>query len=248
MIIAIIPARGGSKGIPKKNIIDLGGYPLIAYSIIAAKLSKKIDRVIVSTDSEEIANIAKKYGAEVPFLRPKEFATDKSPDIEFVKHALNWLKENENISPELIVHLSPPTPFRDPEIIDRAIQEMLEDKEATSLRSAYLYEQSGYKLAKIKKGYWEFFGKEDFKEGEEYYNLPRQELPLTYNLTCYVDILLPKTIKETETLHGGKIKPFIVSPTPDIDSLDDLEEAKRFLKKKSVLKEKLLLAIGCKNE
>jgi CMP-N-acetylneuraminic acid synthetase len=246
MIIAIIPARGGSKGIPKKNIVDFGGYPLIAYSIIAAKLSKRIDRVIVSTDSEEIASIAKKYGAEVPFLRPKEFATDKSPDIDFVKHALNWLDENENVSPELIIHLSPTVPLRNPEIIDLAIQEMVEDGKATSLRSAYLSEQTGYKLAKIKKEYWEFFGGEDFEKGEEYYNLPRQELPPTYDLTCYVDILLPKTIKETGTLHGDKIKPFIISPTPDIDGLSDLEEAKKILEKNNFFDKEL--AIGDRNE
>jgi len=239
MIIAIIPARGGSKGIPKKNIINFCGKPLIAYSIIAAKLSKKIDRVIISTDSEEIAEISKKYGAEVPFLRPKEFATDKSPDIDFIKHALGWLKENENIVPELIVHLSPTVPFREPKIIDKAVDEIQKDNDATSLRSAHIYEQTAYKLARIKNGFWEFFGKEDFKDGEEYYNLPRQKLPLTYKLTCYVDIILPKTIEETKTLHGNRIKSFIISPTPDIDNIKDLKEARKLFKKNNALLESL---------
>ena len=91
---AIIPARGGSKGFPKKSIAPLGGFPLIAYSIAAAKLSKKIDRVIVSTDSEEMAEVARSFGAETPFLRPAEFARDDSPDIEVVRHPPEMLKKH----------------------------------------------------------------------------------------------------------------------------------------------------------
>ena len=124
-ILAIIAARGGSKGIPKKNIIDLGGHPLIAYSIAVAKLSKLIERIIVSTDSEEIAEISKKYGAEVPFIRPEEYARDNSPDKEFVQHAINWFKEKENYAPEYMVHIRPTTPLRKPEIIDEAIEKFL---------------------------------------------------------------------------------------------------------------------------
>ena len=93
MILTIISARGGSKSIPKKNIVNLGGFPLIAYSIAAAKLSKKINRVIVDTDSEEIAGIAKKFGAEIPYLRPKEFATDTSTDLDFMNHAIGWFQK-----------------------------------------------------------------------------------------------------------------------------------------------------------
>ena len=91
--IAIIPARGGSKGLPKKNIKKLYGYPLISYSIIASKLSKLINRTIVSTDSKEIAKIAQDYGAEVPYLRPKNISKDSSTDYEFIYHAINWFKK-----------------------------------------------------------------------------------------------------------------------------------------------------------
>ena len=87
-IVGIIPARGGSKGIPKKNIKEVGGFPMIAYSVVAGQLVENIERCIVSTDSQEIADIAKSYGADVPFLRPSEFATDSSTDIEFIKHAI----------------------------------------------------------------------------------------------------------------------------------------------------------------
>ncbi|MFA5856739.1 MAG: acylneuraminate cytidylyltransferase family protein [Candidatus Pacearchaeota archaeon] len=228
-ILALIPARGGSKGIPKKNIIDLGGYPLIAYTIAAAKLSKNINRIIVSTDSEEIANISKKYGAEVPFLRPSEISQDNSTDIEFINHALDFLEKNEGYVPDLIIHLRPITPLRNPEDIDRAIEELLKDKEATALRSAHIFNQPGYKLTKIKDGYWEFFGKEDFPEGFEYYNLPRQQLPKTYFQNGYVDIIIPKTIKTLGSLHGKKIKSFITEVTADIDDYNDLRFAEKLL-------------------
>src|SRR3989338_863146 len=100
-ILALIPARGGSKRVPNKNIKLLDGKPLIAYTIAAAKKSKYINRIVVSTDCESIGKIAKKHGAEVPFLRPKEISTDDSKEIEFFEHALNWLLEHENYEPDL---------------------------------------------------------------------------------------------------------------------------------------------------
>ena len=198
-IIALIPARGGSKSIPKKNIIDLGGYPLIAYSIAAAKLSKFISRVIVSTDSEEIVKISKSYGAEVPFMRPKKISGDRALDIEFFMHALEWLEKNEGYVPDLIVHLRPITPARESNLIDKAILKMIKDKKATALRSAHSACYNGYKTFRKEKEYIHFFGKEDFKGNEEYYNYPRQSLPATYNPNGYVDIVLPKTLKKTGT-------------------------------------------------
>ena len=113
-IIAIIPARSGSKSVKDKNIALLSGYPLIAYSIVAAKKSELIDRIIISTDSEEYQKIALQYGAEVPFLRPTEYSTDTSTDRDFLIHAMNWLEENERQAPEYWVHLRPTTPLRDP--------------------------------------------------------------------------------------------------------------------------------------
>lgn len=220
-IIAIIPARGGSKSIPKKNIVDLGGYHLIAYSVVVAKLSKYISRVIVSTDNEEIAEIAKHYGAEVPFLRPAEFAIDTAGDLGVVKHAIKWLKENENYEPEYLVYLKPPTPLRDPILIDKSIEEMLWHKEATCLRSGHEIRESPYKL----------FGKEgDFFIGlfpndprPEYYNLPRQSFPPVYQPDGYVDIWKTKIIMDTGMLHGSKILAFIAPDVGELDSPKDLE-------------------------
>ena len=119
-IVAIIPARSGSKSLQDKNIALLSGHPLIAYSITAAKCSALIKRVIVSTDSERYASIAVQYGAEVPFLRPAEFSTDNSTDRDFLVHAMSWLEQNKQIRPEYWVHLRPTTPLRDPKIIDNA--------------------------------------------------------------------------------------------------------------------------------
>ncbi len=125
-IIAVIPARGGSKGVPRKNIADLGGKPLIAYAIEVARESRLIDAAIVSTDDAEIAEVAKKYGADVPFLRPAELARDDSPDIGFLKHALEWVETHRDWHPEILVILQPTMPFRTVEDVDRALQFMIE--------------------------------------------------------------------------------------------------------------------------
>ena len=110
-IIAIIPARGGSKSIPKKNTKILGFKPLIAYPIELAKSIKEIDRIIVSTDNKSIAEIAKEYGAEVPFLRPKELAQDNIPTLPVLQHTIKFLEENENYKADIIILLYPTCPF-----------------------------------------------------------------------------------------------------------------------------------------
>jgi N-acylneuraminate cytidylyltransferase len=145
-MIAIIPARSGSKGVPGKNIKLLGEIPLFAFSIIAAKMMPSVSRVIVSTDSEEYAEIAKEYGAEVPFLRPNEISGDKSTDFDLFLHALNWFKENENLVPEYILHLRPTTPLRNPQIMEDAVRLFIENKNlASSLRSGHSAPESPYK-------------------------------------------------------------------------------------------------------
>ena len=115
-ILALIPARGGSKSIPRKNIRPLAGHPLIAYSIAAGRQSNLVTRTIVSTDDEEIARIARQYGAETPFLRPAEFAQDNTTDFPVFTHALSWLKEHEGYQPEIVVQLRPTSPIRPPEM------------------------------------------------------------------------------------------------------------------------------------
>ena len=113
-VLAIIPARGGSKGIPRKNIRPFAGYPLIAYSIAAGLQAKTVTRVIVTTDDDEIAEVARSYGAETPFLRPAELAQDLTTDLPVFQHALNWLASHEDYHPDVIVHLRPTSPVRPP--------------------------------------------------------------------------------------------------------------------------------------
>lgn len=229
-IIAIIPARAGSKSIPQKNIIDLGGHPLLAYSIAAARLSKLINRVIVTTDSKKYANIARKYGAEIPFLRPKKYAGDLSLDIEFFRHALNWLEENEGYVPDLIVHLRPTTPLREPEMIDEAIEKFLNNKEATSLRSAHELKESPHKFFEIKNDFFSGLFPDDTRS--EYYNLPRQAFSSVYHPNGYVDIIKSQRVIDTGTLHGTKILAFITQMVRELDRPEDLDYIKFDLNRK----------------
>src|SRR3989338_531718 len=120
-IYSIIPARSNSKAVASKNVKLLKGFPLLAYSIAVSKLIKKVSRVIVSTNSPEIAELAKRYGAEAPFLRPAQFCLDSSNDLDAIGHALKWLEKEEGQTPELMVYLRPSTPLRDPDLISKAL-------------------------------------------------------------------------------------------------------------------------------
>jgi len=233
MIYGIIPARSGSKGVPGKNIKLLGGYPLIAYTIAAAKMAKNISRTIVSTDSTEIASIAKKYGADVPFLRPAELSGDKSPDIDFVLHAINWFQQNEKKTPDYLVHLRPTTPLRNPVIIDKAIQEIRSCDEATSLRSGHPAAESPFK--------WFLRDEQGFFKGilpeytNDFISAPRQLFPTVYIPDGYVDVLKTSFIMESGTLHGNKMIGFVSPVCTEVDTIEDFEFLEYELKNKSNL-------------
>ena len=124
-VLGLITARDGSKGIPGKNIALLGDKPLISWTIEAALNASVIDKLIVSTDSKQIADISREWGAEVPFIRPKKYAGDLSTDIDVVKHAMRWFSEHERFVAEFWVYLRPTTPLRDPKIIDEAINKFM---------------------------------------------------------------------------------------------------------------------------
>lgn len=228
---AIIPARGGSKGVPRKNIRLLKGFPLIAYSIAAAKLSKHTERVIVSTESSEIAEIAQQYGAEVPFIRPAEFAQDRSPDIDFIQHAINWFAQHETIIPDLFVHLRPTTPLRDPLLIDQAIEEIIGNDKATALRSAHELAEPPQKMFAIDNGYLTGFFPDDPRP--EYYNLPRQVFPKAYHPNGYVDIIRTDYVTKTGSLHGPRMLGFVTPVTIEIDNPEDFSQIEYTLDKGS---------------
>jgi len=147
-ICAIIPARAGSKGVLNKNIKNLGGHSLLEWSINACKKSRFIDQIIVSTDSQNYAEHSLSIGAEVPFLRPKEISQDYSTDYEFISHAIDWFKENQNV-PTYLIHIRPTTPIRDPELMDKAIDLFIRNETATSLRSVHKMSESAYKSFEI---------------------------------------------------------------------------------------------------
>lgn len=233
LIYAIIPARGGSKGVPQKNIKPLRGHPVIAYSIAAAKLSKKIDRIIVSTESQKISDIAQKYGAEVPFMRPDEYARDNSPDYDFIKHSIDWFERNENDQPALLVHLRPTTPFRDPILIDKAIETLLSNGNATALRSVHEQSQPPQKMFGIENGYLN--GLFPHETRSEYYNLPRQMFPKTYNPNGYVDIIKTTFVKHHNSLHGPRMIGFETPYTVEIDTPDDFIFLEYVIEKQSHL-------------
>jgi CMP-N-acetylneuraminic acid synthetase len=136
-VVAIIPARGGSKGIPKKNIRLLAGKPLIAHTIEQARASGVIDRIVVSTDDEEIAAVARKYGAEVPFMRPAELAQDLTPTEPVLQHAVEWLEEKEGYRVDVVVFFQLTDVFRTPEMIVQVVQRLLEEDELDSVFIAY---------------------------------------------------------------------------------------------------------------
>ena len=148
-IVAVIPARAGSKGVIGKNIKLLAGHPLLAYSIAVARLARSIDRIIVSTDSEEYASIAREYGAEVPFLRPDDISGDTSTDYDFVRHLLDWMLCNEGSTPKYLVHLRPTTPLREENYIDAAVNLTRRTDSATALRSVHEMSESAYKAFEI---------------------------------------------------------------------------------------------------
>lgn len=221
-IYAIIPARGGSKGVPGKNIRCLKGYPLIAYSIAICKMSSKIDRTIISTDSGQIAETARKYGGEIPFYRPIEYAKDMSGDIEFVNHALNWFADNEGCLPEYIVHVRPTTPLRRRDIFDSAIETMISNKEATSMRSAHKAPESPFKwFLKTEEGYLkglrENISNEKANEG-------RQKFPVVYIPDGYIDIIKTEYVIQNGILHGEKMLGFESPMCTEVDTEEELKQ------------------------
>src|SRR5512143_3661116 len=145
-VLALIPARGGSKGIPRKNIRPFAGHPLIAYSIAAGRQANSVTRVIVTTDDEEIAQVARSYGAETPFLRPVDLAQDQTLDLPVFQHALKWLAQNEGYYPQALVHLRPTTPIRPPDLVDRSVALLLAHPEADSVRGITPAHQNPFKM------------------------------------------------------------------------------------------------------
>lgn len=218
--VAIIPARSGSKGVPNKNVRPLAGHPLIAWSIAAGALCPVLERVLVSTDSPEIAELARGYGAEAPFLRPAELARDDSPDVDYIRHALEWLG-GRGETPDLLVLLRPTTPLRDPALVAAAVEAIVADDEATGLRSLHELAEPPQKMVALEDGYLTGFFPDDPRP--EYYNLPRQAFPIGYQPNGYVDVVRARTVLETGVMFGPRVRGFVTPVAVEVDRPEDFD-------------------------
>lgn len=215
-VLALIPARAGSQRVKSKNIRKLAGKPLIAYTIEAALKAKRVDRVVVSTDSERIAKVARSLGAEAPFLRPNEIAGSASTELEFHLHALEWLAKHENYVPELIVNLYPTSPFRKAVTIDAAIDFIRRHPEADSLRSVRKCSEHPYKMWKKtgNKTYLEPFVPSK-KRGSQ--TLSYHLLPEVFIQNASIYITRPTTLFKQGSTTGKKVLCFEMSERESVD-------------------------------
>ena len=244
-VLALIPARSGSKSVTDKNIREVAGKPLLAWSVEHALASSRINRVIVSTDSERYAEIAREAGAETPFIRPAEYATDTALDLDVFKHALNWLAEHENYHPDIIVQLRPTYPKRNSADIDNMVDMLIADPEADSVRSIALATEVPYKM-------WLAAGRSDNSESRfpirpliteipECYNMPRQELPRVYYQNACIDVMRAATVLEKDSMTGTKILGYLMNENFDIDTEIELLKAENEMLKRTLEAEDELL-------
>jgi len=227
-VLALIPARSGSKGVVDKNIRLLNGKPLIAYSIEQALSSKMVNRTIVSTDSPLYAEIAQKHRAEVPFMRPQEIAQDLSTDLEVFQHALAWLKEHENYQPDICLHLRPTHPIREIKDIDEILKNLIDNPGIDSIRSISPVAETPYKM-------WH---KDDVNllspvvtcDLKDAYNLPRQQLPEVYTQNACIDAVRAKVIMQQHSMTGTAIMGYVMQDNFDIDTEEQFYRAETYLR------------------
>lgn len=219
-ILGLIPARGGSKGIPRKNIKLLNGKPLLYYTITAAKDSSEIFKLILSSDDDEIIQIAKKYNLEVPFKRPSKFAKDSTASIDVVIHALNYY-ENLNEKFDAVCLLQPTSPFKSGQFIDDAIRKFITN-DADSLISVQ-------KVPDKYNPHWTFLSDKSeilkIATGDDQIIARRQDLPETYHRDGIIYITKTEVIQNKKSLYGDKIT-FIISPPEFYTNIDTIEDWK----------------------
>lgn len=228
-ILAIIPARGGSKSIPRKNIKVFAGQPLIKYSITSALKTKLINRVIVTTDDPQIRKLALKAGAEASFLRPKRLAQDLTRDLPVFIHTLKWLAKHQNYRPDIVVHLRPTSPLRKVVQIEKAIKLLLKNPKADSVRAVIPASQNPFKMWIIEKnGLMKPVAKIKSKEA---YNMPRQALPQAFWQTGYIDVMRTSTILKKHSMTGENILAFVMSPKDwlDLDTMENWLKAEKLI-------------------
>ncbi len=221
-VLAIVPARGGSKGIPRKNLVTLLGRPLLWWSVRAALDAETVTRTIVSTDDAEIADAAAAAGAEVPFLRPAELAGDTVLDLPVFEHTLRTLATAEGYAPDLVVHLRPTSPLRPPGLVDEGVRALAADPAADSLRAVTPPANNPFKMWRIVDGVLVPLVETDI---HEQYNQPRQALPAAYWQTGTLDVMRAATVLDLGSMTGRRILPLVIDPDLAVDIDDPLSLA-----------------------
>ena len=216
-VIAIIPARSGSKSIKDKNIVNLRGKPLIAWSIDQCIRSKYINEVYLSTDSKKYAKIAKKFGLKKIIYRPKSISNDSSTDYEFIKHFI----ENINTDHGVVAHIRPTTPFRNIKLLDKIIKFFIKNKKYSSLRAIHENPETAYKSFELKEKFLKPL--KGVKKTLDQLNDPRQNFPKTYSANGYIDLYRKEFIKKNKKLFGNKVIGYVTPFTLEIDSEAELK-------------------------
>jgi CMP-N-acetylneuraminic acid synthetase len=215
-VLALVPARGGSKGIPRKNLQLLGGRPLVAHAVATGRQARLVSRVVCSTEDAEIADIARAAGAEVPFLRPTELAQDTSEDWPVFKHALDWLERNEAWAPDVVVNLRPTSPMRTPGHVDAAIELLLESG-ADSVKAICLARQHPHKMwLRLAAGRIEPYLKTPFRAARGP-DVPRAELEDVYWQNGVVDATRLAVILDQGVMIGPRVAGLVTAPEDSID-------------------------------
>ena len=219
-VLAIVPARAGSRGIPDKNVVSFRGKPLLVHSIEHGLAARNVDRVIVSTDSPRYRAVALDSGAEAPFLRPAALAGDFSTDLEVFVHALEWLDAHEGYRPEACVHLRPTHPTRRVLDVEQAVELLLADPSADSVRSVVKAPHTPYKMWRLD----EAGTLQPLLAGPvpEAWNQPRQALPEVYLQNAAVDVVRARVVRERRSMTGGRVLPYLMDRIGDVDAWSDL--------------------------
>lgn len=216
--VAIIPARSGSKGIQQKNIRQIAGKPLIAWTIVTALRCPSLDRVITSTDDPDIAEIARSWGAEVPFLRPTELAQDDTPDFPVYEHTLQYLLKEQSYSPNIVAWLRPTSPLRKPCDVENALKLLIETG-ADCVRTVSIASHHPYWMKRFDEGRLI-----PFLDGfDEALYCRRQMLPPVYSLNGAVDIIRCKPANTRRSLFSGDMRGYLMPPERSFDLDTELD-------------------------
>ena len=218
--IAIVQARGGSKGLPRKNVLPLDGHPLIAYSIAAGLAARSVDRVICTTDDDEIAAVAAEYGAEV-LRRPAALAEDTTPDLPVFQHALGWLRDT-GTEPRCLVQLRPTAPFRTAGLVDRCVAALDADDAATSVRTVAPAPHTPYKMWRAPSSSAYLEPLLHLEGVAEPFNMPRQSLPEVWWHNGAVDVIRPAAL-DAGSMTGEHIVPVFMPLADSVDIDDELD-------------------------